>query len=283
MIQTIIQNNDTGRTAIADLPQSRMNLAGMLGSVGIRKSAYEIPCRDDGEGGIQVKLSGGDRFGAQIVAAVRDTDTLATVNAVCEMFASLPYNRQQELREDIEENGLDSLKVFAEKMAHLSRSDIAVSYYCPLTADLYDRYESDSYEIDGRDLVRHEEKIRAALKREQEGDDMASYFDENNGAVSKLRSVEWDVETVRGELYGKITAHLTEPFSEDEEAAFLDWVTGQNSDGLGEGFEQREISVGDGRDLYVHLWNWDDSYFLCREDQLSEHFDKPNFGMGGMT
>ena len=42
MIQTIIQNNDTGQTAMTDLPQSRMNMAGMLASIGIRQPAYEI-------------------------------------------------------------------------------------------------------------------------------------------------------------------------------------------------------------------------------------------------
>lgn len=286
MIQTIIQNNETGQTAVADLPQSRMNMAGMLASIGIRQPAYEIPCHDDEEGGIQVKLNGRDRFEAQVVAAVRETDTLASVNAVCEMFCSLPYDRQQELRADIEENGLASLKVFAEKMTHLDQSDVSVSYYCPLTADLYERNEwgdmsDDPLELDGDLISGYEQRIREALMREQDGDDMAAYFDEDNAAVSKLRAVEWDVESVGGVLYGKITAHLTELFTDEEEAVFLDWVSGQNSDGLGEGFEQRAIRTGDG-EMYVHLWNPDDSWFLCREDQLDEHIEH-NYGMGGMT
>ena len=281
MIQTIIQNNETGQTAVADLPQSRMNMAGMLASIGIWQPAYNIPCRDDEEGEVQVKFSGRDKFGAQIVAAVRDTDTLSSVNAVCEMFTSLPYSRQQELREDIEANGLTSLKVFAEKMAQLNQSDMTVSYYCPLTVDLYYGFDDEYEEHGGVFLLPYEDRIREALKREQEGDDMASYFNEDNGASSKLRFVEWDVEHIHGELYGKITARLTEPFTEDEESRFLDWVTGQNADGFGEGFEQRAIPTGDGNEMYVHFWNWDDSYFLCREDQLEEHIDH-NYGMGGM-
>ena len=103
------------------------------------------------------------------------------------------------------------------------------------------------------------------------------------GGQAKLRSVEWDVEQIHGELYGRITAHLTEAFTEDEESRFLDWVSGQNADGLGEGFEQRAIPTGDGNELYVHLWNWDDSYFLCREDQLDEHTNHHKYGMGEMT
>ena len=139
----------------------------------------------------------------------------------------------------------------------------------------------DPLELDGGSISGYEQRIREALTREQDGDDMASYFDEDNAAVSKLRAVEWDVESVSGVLYGKITAHLTDLFTDEEEAVFLDWVTGQNSDGLGEGFEQRAIRTGDG-EMYVHLWNPDDSWFLCREDQLDEHIDH-NYGMGGMT
>lgn len=102
---------------------------------------------------------------------------------------------------------------------------------------------------------------------EQSECDMAEYFDENNGAVSKLKSAVWDVENVGGTLYGKITAKLTEPFTDEERESFLDWVSGQNSDGLGEGFEQRPIEIRDG-ELYVHLWHSGDDYFLCPKDQI---------------
>ena len=228
-----------------------------------------------------MKFIGRERFDAQIVAEIKDTDTLSSVNSVCEMFCSLPYERQQELREDIEANGLPSLKVFAEKMAQLNQSDVTVNYYCPLDVDLYYGDDGEYEERYGDFLVPYEDRIREALKREQEGDDMASYFNEDNSVAAKLRSVEWDVEVTHGELYGKITAHLTEPFTEDEESSFLDWVSGQNADGLGEGFEQRAIPTEDGSEMYVHLWTWDARYFICREDQLDE-FLNYHYGMGGM-
>ena len=78
---------------------------------------------------------------------------------------------------------------------------------------------------------------------------------------------------------GKITASLTEPFTDEEREDFLSWVSGQNSDGLGEGFEQRPIEIRDG-ELYVHLWQPGDDYFLCTKDQIPiDQSDGQGMGM----
>ena len=46
-----------------------------------------------------------------------------------------------------------------------------------------------------------------------------------------------------------------------------EWISGQNSDGLGEGFEQRPIETVDGY-IYVHFWNSGDEYFIVTADEL---------------
>ena len=106
MIQTIIQNNNTGQTAVADLPQSRMNMAGMLASIGIRQPAYEIPCHDDEEGGIQVKLNGRDRFEAQVVAAVRKPIPLPRSTRSAKCFAPCPMSVSRNFGRTLKKTGL---------------------------------------------------------------------------------------------------------------------------------------------------------------------------------
>ena len=59
---------------------------------------------------------------------------------------------------------------------------------------------------------------------------------------------------------------------------FKDWILGQNSDGLGEGFEQQDIEIDDGI-LNVHFWNSSDEYYVENEDDFYNRMDN---GMGGM-
>ena len=90
-------------------------------------------------------------------------------------------------------------------------------------------------------------------------ENLAEYFDGSNSAIAKLKEVHFGTQNVSGVLYGCIRAELTEPFTEAEEAEFLDWLEGQCSDGYGEGLEQRPIRTEDGDDVYVDTRDvWED-------------------------
>ena len=59
---------------------------------------------------------------------------------------------------------------------------------------------------------------------------------------------------------------LSTNLTPDELAELKDYISGQASDGWGEGFEQREISTDDG-DLFVHLWNFGDNWSIQTEEE----------------
>ena len=67
-MKAIITRND--QTAVLELPTSRMELAGSLSRIGIRTPAHIIPCSDEEEDYIKVKLFGESDFENELTALV---------------------------------------------------------------------------------------------------------------------------------------------------------------------------------------------------------------------
>ena len=132
-----------------------------------------------------------------------------------------------------------------------------------LTGNLYseeseweeDWSESDEYgmPLDGTELADYEEVIREELKRYGE-DDLMQYFDGSESIQGKIQSAVVTIENKDGILYGCTKLELNELLSQEELQEFTEYITGQYSDGWGEGFEQRDIKV-DGGMLNVHFWH----------------------------
>ena len=92
------------------------------------------------------------------------------------------------------------------------------------------------------------------------------YFDDNPDVKSKLESIEWKLVNVNGTYYGCVEVELSAEIDEEGVNDLKEWITGQNSDGLGEGFEQHEICTDDG-DIYVSMWDFND-YFIDTESEF---------------
>ena len=115
--------------------------------------------------------------------------------------------------------------------------------------------ENDAYgmPLDGTDLAWYESAIREELNRYGE-DDLMQYFDGSESIHGKIQSAVVTVENKDGILYGCTKLELNEFLNPEELKELGDYITGQYSDGWGEGFEQQDIQVEEGI-LNVHFWH----------------------------
>ena len=164
-----------------------------------------------------------------------------------------------------------------------------ITFYCPLTVQLYDDGDEsceDLVEVDNCYLDCHEDKVRAGLRACTGDINMADYLDD--GLKEKVSSVEWDIEKVGDTVYGKITCGLRAPLTSDEQNELASWICGQNSDGLGEVWEQHPVKTSDGN-LYISLWHSGADYYVLPENEfqtqvLGQSFEAQGMGaMGGMS
>ena len=135
--------------------------------------------------------------------------------------------------------------------------------YMPLTADFYPRDEwgdmsEEGEEWDSRTLLDYENQILGALVKERMPEEkergLMHWYGKQDSLDSKVRSAEFTVEARSGRLWGVAECQVVGELTPAELGQLKDYISGQASDGWGEGFEQREIRV-DGGELYVHLWN----------------------------
>ena len=138
-----------------------------------------------------------------------------------------------------------------------------LKFYMPLTGDFYgyddwgdlEEYGSD---LTGRELMEYEASIREAILENQMPEEkergLMRWYDKTDGVNGKVRSVVFDVESRNGQLWGVARCQVNGTLSPEEKEILADYISGQASDGWGEGFEQRKIRVNEG-ELYVSLWN----------------------------
>lgn len=164
----------------------------------------------------------------------------------------------------------------------LSTGPSTLRLYMPLTAEFTeDGYDYEEPEhLEGRELYQYEEQIAKALEDyrmpEEAERGIMHWYHEEDSVNEKVRSVVFRLEKRDFQLWGVAECRLDSGLTSKELAALKEYITGQASDGWGEGFEQRDIGVDEGV-LNVHLWNSGDWSLQTEAEQFTQQQK-----MGGM-
>ena len=158
-----------------------------------------------------------------------------------------------------------------------------MKFYSPLTAEFFPNepdWENESYNeyegcpLDGHDLLQYADAVDEAVKKDiaDFNGDLMQYYREDDSVRNKVVTAVPSIEVHGNKLCGCLTVELKEPLLDDEQTVLCSYISGQYSDGWGEGFEQREIEVEDGK-LYVHFWQ-DHNFELKRDVPDMTEFNK---------
>ena len=164
----------------------------------------------------------------------------------------------------------------------LSTEPSTLRLYMPLTAEFTEDgfdYEEPEH-LEGRELYQYEEQIAKALEDyrmpEEAERGIMHWYHEEDSVNEKVRSVVFRLEKRDFQLWGVAECQLLRGLTTKEMDTLKQYITGQASDGWGEGFEQRDIGVDEGV-LNVHLWNSGDWSLQTEAEQFTQQQK-----MGGM-
>ncbi len=171
-----------------------------------------------------------------------------------------------------------------------------MKFYMPLTVETcyeengYGGYEQQSemfeispYVLLGCEDLLNEKLMDYADRKElgtsfQERGLMAFYMD-NDSIAHKVEEFNFSFEEIEGEMYGVAVCQVDGKLSSEEFSDLKNFITAQAADGLGEGFEQQDIKVGE-IEVSVSLWNSYDWELKTAEEM---GFQEQDFtGMGGI-
>lgn len=271
-------------TLVLGFPRNAADMQIKLSSIGIHKNVKDIPLSAQESDDIRVRLYAESNIWNHFVRIFSGNESLADVNEAVWAVLKADEAIKTELEQNIINDQYDSMPELLKDIEEMtvSAGKYAESFYFPLKGMLDEDEYEDCYEIDNMFLLEYQDDIQEAVECYQSIDDMAQFFKRSDSVKEKLASAVWSVDEVDGKLYGRVNVRLKEPLTEEETNILKEWITGQNSDGLGEGFEQRPVEIEEG-DLYVSFWHSGDDYFVYSQEEMDTYIhEQREMRMGGM-
>lgn len=158
--------------------------------------------------------------------------------------------------------------------------------YMPMTVTYYDEeYDlEEDITMDPREAAEYAPQIINALQSERrwlenESPEEAerglmAYFGGPDSVEQKVQSYFFNAEVRDGQLWGVAECRVRGSLTPLELQYLTDEIGGQASDGVGESFEQREIRVGNGMEIYAHLWQSSGWSIMTEQDRFDPHFSE---------
>ena len=282
MITAIIRNKEN--TLVLDLPHSIYDIYEKLQSIGIMQPPKRIPLTDNEDEDIGVKLFSESDFGQHLLLTLNEKNTIADANMLTLVIGAASEDIKEELEQNIlyDQYGSMDEVISAVRQMTQDAGPVKAVFFCPLVGNI-DEGDGDMFTVGDSYLADSADEIADALNRYTANDenDMATYYNKDDGVSEKPTSAVWSVELHGDKLFGRIDCSLKEALTAEETEALRDWLIGQCSDGLCEGFEQQPIDTMDG-ELFVSFWNSGDDYAMMTEDEFEDHLQNTEMTIGGM-
>ena len=155
------------------------------------------------------------------------------------------------------------------------RELVETKLYCPLTFQIEpeeDEGYGDLTEVDSANYIYYDDEINEKIRQEFDHDEDErkhglNAYTRSDYLEKKVYSVFPSVDTRDGDLYGVITIKSYGELDKADLIELAEEAESQMSDGFGEGFEQREIELGEDN-VYISFWNSGDDYYMKPESEI---------------
>ena len=232
MITAIIRNKEN--TLVLELPHSIYNIYEKLQSVGIMRSPKQIPLTDSEDEDIGVKLFSDNDFGRHLLLTLNEENTLNDANLLTLIVQAADEDIKEALEQDILYDQYGSMDdvISAVRQMTQDAGPVKAVFFCPLVGNIGEG-DGDMFTVGDSYLADSADEISDALNRYTANDenDMAAYYNKDDGVSEKLTSAVWSVELHGDKLFGRIDCSLKEALTAEEMEDLRDWLTGQCSDG----------------------------------------------------